>query len=56
MAHINKELKRISDPKVDKIWDVMRQKGWNITKLSKSCNTSYVHLNKVLNGRKPLSL
>ena len=56
MAHINKELKRISDPKVDKIWDVMRQKGWNITKLSKSCNTSYVHLNKVLNGLKPLSL
>ena len=33
MAHINKELKRISDPKVDKIWDVMRQKTIHVKEM-----------------------
>ena len=60
MANKQQDRNRINDPKVDKVWALMREKKLNITKLAaltkeRGAEISYVHLNKVLNGIKPLS-
>lgn len=56
MANKKEGIKRIIDPKVDKIWEIMREKKLNITKLAEKSKLSYGYLNKVLNGVKPLRL
>ena len=55
MANKQQNKDRIVDPKVDRIWEVMREKKLNIKKLEELSGVSYVHLNKVLNGIKPLT-
>ena len=55
MAHRKEGKDRISDPRVDKIWDYMREKKMNLTKLVKVTNLSYPHVCNMMNGRKPLS-
>ncbi len=60
MANKQQDRNRINDPKVDKVWELMRERKLNITNLAKltkerGAEISYVHLNKVLNGVKPLS-
>lgn len=57
---VTKNPRITNDPRVDKIWEVMKEKKLNIMKLQKEtkkqgASVSYVHLNKVLNGIKPLS-
>ena len=43
-------LERISDPRVDRIREVMKDRKMSIAKLSDKAKISYAHLNKVLNG------
>ena len=51
MAAPKKEnLKRLSDPRVDRIWEVMNQRKMTIADLAKKSGLSYAHTNKVLNG------
>lgn len=54
MAHKKEGLERISDPRVDRIWEVMKERKMTITELSKKAKTTFAHTNKVLNGRMPL--
>lgn len=55
MAH-KKDLKdRISDPRVDRIWEYMRDKKMNLKKLVDMTKLSYPHACNMMNGRKPLS-
>lgn len=55
MAHKKEHLERISDPRVDRIWEYMREKKINIKKLADVSNLSYNHANYVMNGLKALS-
>lgn len=55
MAHRKEGKDRISDPRVDRIWDYMSEKKMNLTKLVKVTNLSYPHVCNMMNGRKPLS-
>ena len=55
MAHRKEGKERISDPRVDRIWEYMREKKINIKKLSDVSGLSYNHANYVMNGVKPLS-
>lgn len=43
MAHKKEGKERISDPRVDRIWEYMREKKINLTKLSKVSGLSYLH-------------
>lgn len=43
-------LKRLSDPRVDRIWEVMNQRKMTIADIAKKSGLSYAHTNKVLNG------
>ena len=55
MAHKKEGKERISDPRVDRIWEYMREKKINLTKLSKVSGLSYPHVNNMMNGNKSLS-
>ena len=55
MAHKKEHLERISDPRVDRIWEYMREKKINIKKLADLSQLSYNHANYVMNGLKALS-
>ena len=55
MAHRKEGKDRISDPRVDRIWEYMREKKMNLTKLVDVTKLSYPHVCNMMNGRKPLS-
>ena len=56
MAHKQENIKRISDSRVQKVWEVMHDRKLNLTKLAALSSISYAHLNKVMNGVKVLNL
>lgn len=56
MAFKKEGLERITDPRVDRIWEVMNERKLNVRKVADKSNLSYAHLNKVLNGLKTLRL
>ncbi len=56
MANKKENLSRISDPRVDRIWDVMKERHLSIKQLADKAQLSYSHTNKVLNGMKALKL
>lgn len=55
MAHKKEGKERISDPRVDKIWEYMREKKMNLKKLVDVTKLSYPHVCNMMNGRKALS-
>lgn len=55
MAHKKEGKERISDPRVDRIWEYMREKKMNLTKLVDLTKLSYPHVCNMMNGRKALS-
>lgn len=55
MAHKKEGKERISDPRVDRIWEYMKEKKINLTKLAKVSGLSYPHVNNMMNGNKSLS-
>ena len=50
MAHKKEGKERISDPRVDRIWEYMKEKKINLTKLAKVSGLSYPHVNNMMNG------
>ena len=55
MAHKKEGKERISDPRVDRIWEYMREKKMNLKKLVDVTKLSYPHVCNMMNGRKALS-
>lgn len=55
MAHKKEGKERISDPRVDRIWEYLREKKMNLKKLVDVTKLSYPHVCNMMNGRKPLS-
>ena len=55
MAHKKEGKERISDPRVDRIWEYLRDKKMNLKKLVEETKLSYPHVCNMMNGRKPLS-
>lgn len=55
MAHKKEDKERISDARVDKIWEYMREKKMNLKKLVDVTKLSYPHVCNMMNGRKALS-
>ena len=55
MAHKKEGKERISDPRVDRIWEYIREKKMNLTKLAKVSGLTYPHVNNMMNGNKSLS-
>ena len=54
MAKRKEEIERIEDKRVDRIREVMASRKVKIAELAKGMGSDYAHLNKVLNGIKPL--
>lgn len=55
MAHKKEGKERILDPRVDRIWEYMREKKMNLKKLVDVTKLSYPHVCNMMNGRKSLS-
>ena len=55
MAHKKEGKERILDPRVDRIWEYMREKKMNLKKLVDVTKLSYPHVCNMMNGRKALS-
>ena len=55
MAHKKEGKERISDPRVVRIWEYMKEKKMNLKKLVDVTKLSYPHVCNMMNGRKPLS-
>ena len=55
MAHKKDLSDRISDPRVDRIWEYMRDKKMNLKKLVDKTKLSYPHVCNMMNGRKSLT-
>ena len=55
MAYKKEGKERISDPRVDRIWEYMREKKMNLKKLVDVTKLSYPHVCNMMNGRKALS-
>ena len=55
MAHKKDLNDRISDPRVDRIWEYLKDKKMNLKKLVEETKLSYPHVCNMMNGRKPLS-
>lgn len=55
MAQRDENKENITDPRVDRIWEYLRENKMNLKKLVDATNLSYPHVCNMMNGRKPLS-